>query len=420
MPPTPKKTGPHIELEDWFTVSYRSIYMGVGLVALVVLGIVGYRWYPRNAPATTASPGSQTDTTARFTSVEGSVQLKAVGSFDWLSADKSTALKKGDLVRTRGNSSAEITFFDGTVVHVRPDSLITIEETSEDPTTKQRRVSLDIKTGDINLRAGGSSAGTTTTREIVTNSLRATAPDESQARYLVDQSGQTEVKVFKGTQDIRTKQGETVALATNQAVRVDPTGRAAPKVTLPAPPGLSAPQHQAEISYPDATKATTLFIWKPVAEAAFYHLVIDQTAYFNQPILDRKDVRDSSVEIRGLEPGRYYWRVAAVNKDGAEGAFSEFARFTLTRPQAATANTAPPPPLTVDSLDVRGNIVQIKGRTEPGARVTVNGQRVDVQQDGTFNEFITLEKTGRQDVVVRSTGLNGGVKELRRPVMAGE
>ena len=36
--------------------------------------------------------------------------------------------------------TAEITFFDGTVVHVRPDSLITIEDTSEDFATKRRRV----------------------------------------------------------------------------------------------------------------------------------------------------------------------------------------------------------------------------------------------------------------------------------------
>ena len=48
-------------------------------------------------------------------------------------------LRKSDLVRTGPGAAAEITFFDGTVVHVRPDSLITIEETSEDPSTKRRR-----------------------------------------------------------------------------------------------------------------------------------------------------------------------------------------------------------------------------------------------------------------------------------------
>jgi hypothetical protein len=71
----------------------------------------------------------------------------------------------------------------------------------------------------------------------------------------------------------------------------------------------------------------------------------------------------------------------------------------------------------VEPLDVRMNIVQVKGRTEPGATVTVNGQRVDVASDGVFNEFISLEKAGRQTVVIRATGINGGVREERRPVV---
>jgi hypothetical protein len=71
----------------------------------------------------------------------------------------------------------------------------------------------------------------------------------------------------------------------------------------------------------------------------------------------------------------------------------------------------------IESLDVRTNILQIKGRTEPGATVTVNDQRVDVQGDGSFNEFIQLDKGGRQIVVIRSTGINGGVNEQKRPIV---
>jgi hypothetical protein len=70
-------------------------------------------------------------------------------------------------------------------------------------------------------------------------------------------------------------------------------------------------------------------------------------------------------------------------------------------------------------LETRGNILQVKGKTEPGATVTVNGQRVDLDSDGSFNDFITLEKAGRQEVVLRATGLNGGVNEQRRPVVVG-
>jgi hypothetical protein len=40
-----------------------------------------------------------------------------------------------------------------------------------------------------------------------------------------------------------------------------------------------------------------------------------------------------------------------------------------------------------------------------------------VQVDGSFNEFIQLGKTGRQVVVVRAVGINGGENEQRRPVL---
>ena len=49
---------------------------------------------------------------ARFTAIEGSVKVKAVGSFEWVSADTKMVLHKGDLVRTGSGSLASIEFFD--------------------------------------------------------------------------------------------------------------------------------------------------------------------------------------------------------------------------------------------------------------------------------------------------------------------
>jgi hypothetical protein len=114
--------------------------------------------------------------------------------------------------------------------------------------------------------------------------------------------------------------------------------------------------------------------------------------------------------------------VAAVAKDGVEGSFSEFARFTVSRPPGGGRGTGDPPPLVIDSIEVRQNILQVRGRTEPGATLTVNGQRVDVAADGAFNEFIQLpaEKPGRQVVVFRAIGINGGLIEQKRSVMVGE
>ncbi len=412
-PPRPKD-----DLIDWFTVSYRSIYLTLAGV-LVAGGVVYYHfvWVPAHSSAPPGPPPVSTpQTTARFTSIEGGVKVKAVGTFEWVNADRNVVLQKSDLVRTAPGAAAEITFFDGTVVHVRPDSLITIEETSEDPSTKRRRVAWHISSGEVNFQTVRRNVPDSAT-EISTPTARATAGELTEGGVRVAQSGDSDVRVYRGSSEVQTRTGETISLASSEALSVDASGKAGAKLALPGVPTLLAPPHQTEISYPDPTKATTMLIWRHVTGAVTYHVMLDYSAYFNRPLVDRQGLRAGSVELRGLDTGKYYWKVAAVGKDGAEGAFSEFARFTVTRPQGAGAKGGAPPPLAIESLDLRTNILQVKGRTEPGATLTVNGQRVEVRNDGSFNEFITLDKPGRQTVVLRATGINGGVREERPTVV---
>jgi len=43
-----------------------------------------------------------------------------------------------------------------------------------------------------------------------------------------------------------------------------------------------------------------------------------------------------------------------------------------------------------------------------------------VQSDGTFNEYIQMDKAGRQYVLIKAVGINGGAKEERRSVLVGD
>jgi FecR-like protein/glucodextranase-like protein len=404
------------DILDWFTVSYRAIYLTVGGIALAV-SLAAYYYYNQVLqPETPANARpAVTTTTARFRSIDGTVRVKPVGTFEWLPADARMVLRRGDLVRTGDGSAAEIDFFDGTVVHVRPDSLITIEETSEDPSTKRRRVAWHISSGEVNFQTARKNVPGSAT-EVSTPTLRTTAGELTDGGIRVAESGDSDVRVYRGTTEVVTKSGERVALASSEALKVDAVGRPGSKQPLPSIPALLAPSHQAEITYPDPTRASTLLVWRAVQGAAGYHVMLDYSAYFNRPLVDSKHT-DTSVEVRGLDPGKYYWRVAAVDKEGVEGAFSDFARFTVSRRGGAGTGGGPPPPLSIESLEVRGNILQVKGRTEPGASVTVNSQRVDVATDGSFNEYILLDKPGKQTVAIRAIGLQGGTAEDRRSVV---
>ena len=399
------------DLVEWFTVSYRSLYMVTG-VALALGAAGGFWYYYKHTPTPSLTDTAPTAAaSARFVSIEGSVQMKAAGSLRWESANKAMLLNKADLVKTGPGSSAEIRFFNDAVFRVRPDCVFVIEESSEDPSSKQRRASVKIQSGEVNFRVPqGDQRGSVTT--ISTPTVKTTAANEAEGNVNVAGGGASTLSLFRGTMQGQTTSGDKLALGANEGMRIDAQGRAGPKVVLPGVPTLTAPPPQADISYPSPAEATTLLAWKPVPGAVAYHVLVDMTASFNRPVVDRREWKPLSMELRGLDVGGYFWQVAAVDKDGTQGSFSEPSRFVVSQ----GASRGAPPQLSMEPLSPRGNAVQVKGRTEAGAALSVNGQKIVVRADGSFNEFLTLS-SGRQEVVVRATGTDGGVAELRRPVV---
>ena len=404
------------DLLDWFTISYRTIYLIVGGLILVGAG-TGIYFYVKSRPATpvaTDAPAAPAaTTTARFTSIDGNVKVRAVGSFEWVTADKDVILKRGDLVKTGSGSTAEISFFDGTVVHVRPESLITIEETSENPATKERRVAWHISSGEVTFNAPRrTSEGST---EITTPLTRVSTREETEGAIGVRETGESDTRLFRGSAQVEmTKTGDKVVLGPKEAVKVDSDGRASEKVALPSVPQLVSPSDEADLAYADPTKAITPFIWREVPGARSYRLMLDFSPTFNKPLHDEPVIGATTQPLTGLDVGRYYWRVAAIDAQGNEGGFSEPGRFRVKQ----LSNTgATPPALLISSLETRANILQIKGRTEPGATVSVNGQPLDVKADGTFSEFITLEKAGPQNIVILAVGINGGMNKKTERVV---
>jgi hypothetical protein len=296
---------------------------------------------------------------------------------------------------------------------MRPDSLITIEAAEDDPTSKKKLVTANLQSGVVNFQTAG---GASTT--IQTPVSRTTAGQNAEGNVAVGQDGDAVTKIFKGTEaTVETAGGQTFRLAPNESVTVDQGGKSAGKVALPEAPTLLAPPHQAEISYPNPASSITLLAWKAVPSAASYRIMVDYTTSFTRPLVDQKGWKQSSLELRALEVGKFYWKVAAVDAKGLEGGFSDLSLFSVAKPAPGQAHDTTPPGLTLEGITPSGNVIHVKGRTQPGASLTVNGQRLDVQTDGSFNEFVTLERSGRQEVVVRATSMGGVVSEQKHPVV---
>ena len=377
---------------------------------MVLLGAVGFYLLGQRPPPPPPMPAS-IETGARFERIDGSVLVKRAGTLEWVPATRAVVLRQNDLVQTRSGASAEIHFADGMVFNVRPDSLITIEESSQNPLSRQQRTALSIESGEANFQTAARTVPGSTT--ISTPTVRTTADRETAGSIQVADSGATGLRIFRGQGEAQTRGGQRIALASNQGVNIDAGGAAGETLQLPSVPALTAPPNQTEVAYPDLAQGVTLLVWNAVPGATAYRVMVDFSPGFARPLYDRQSVRATQLELRALEAGSYYWKVAALDPAGAEGGFSDLWRFTLTR---APQSTSPPPPLVLEAAELKGNILRVQGRTEAGSQVTLNGERLEVQPDGSFNEFVTFDGGAGATVVVRATSPRGGTSEQRRRV----
>ncbi|HLA77828.1 MAG TPA: FecR domain-containing protein [Vicinamibacteria bacterium] len=396
------------DILDWFTISYASILSVVGGL-LLLAGAGGAYLYFKDRPASGFL--LRAPTRARFSWFEGVVKVKAAGAADWVMASAELALARHDLVRTLPGAAAEIAFFDGTLVLLRPDSLVSIEETGEDSASR-RRVAWHITSGEVQLKTGPGDAPDRST-EVSTPTAEGRVGGSSLAAVRVAETGASEFRMFEGAGRVTTKTGQQVELGAAQALRVSAEGQLTAKVALPSPPVLR-PTEQEGVVRSEASGATARLAWRPEPSAVAYRVMVDHNAAFAWPLVDRKGIKESAIELRGLDPGRYYWRVAALGRDDLEGAFSEYSRLHVIRGRPGAQLKAPP--LWLDSVEVRGRIAQVKGRTEPFARVIINGQKAEVQADGSFNEFVILLAQTEQEIVIQAHGTDGGMAEQRRAV----
>lgn len=247
------------------------------------------------------------------------MRVKQRTQLAWVTGRQDAPLAAGDQVRTQAAATAQITFLDGTLVEVRPDSLVTIDESVGDAR------GAGLESGRVNFRVPAGHAGA----RVRTPGFEWQAGAGASGAVIVDAATGSEVRVHQGSGVAQTKSG-AVTVETRRALRVSPQGETTQAV-LPERPDPLTPPVDTEIAYSGRSAPATLLSWKRVPDAAGYHVTVDYSDRFTRPIFDRKGVGRPELVVPSLPDGRYYWRVAAVGKDGTEGEPSETRHFTLAR-----------------------------------------------------------------------------------------
>jgi len=397
----------------WKTVTYRTVALYICLILAVVTAIL-YLIYPetfssgmaRISKAVGAGAAQGADLTpkqAKFVNLDGRVQVKKVNSVQWVSADYRMTLDKGDLIQTGGDGAARITFADGTTYTVQADTLVTVEENSVGRDS-ETRVAMHISSGAVDLTTGSWDSPKSKAEVSFSNAVASVKQNSRAAVRSDPTTSQAEITVSAGAAELATTDGrQHVEIGRWERVTVPAAGGAVVKTNVLAPPDLAGPLNLQPLIVPDPKHAPVHFEWKPVSEAISYELRVSTTSMFSRIVEDRK-VAGTSVEITGLDPGDYFWDVVATDAQKRVSAPSDTFKFTL-----ATQGKGQDMLLEVGSTALHGNVVEISGRTEPGAALIINGEPVaDIRSDGTFKYFTAPLARGDQTIVMTGQNRRGG------------
>ncbi len=345
----------------------------------------------------------------RIYNMEGDVRVKRAGEFNWESADRKMFLRVGDQVKTASSGSVQLIYFDGALTKINPGSLLEIREVHEDPATKVRRVSEKLTWGEV-LSSTQKSNVDGSFHEVQTERVSAKSETAGEFRISSDkESRAAAVDVFRGRLQVASG-GRIERLDSGERIRADASGTLQAKELLPGAPRLIAPADQKIFVHEDPSQSSTTLTWERAAGAARYHLVISDRALFSVPLYEA-DREETTAQIAGLSPGDYYWKVASVFADGVRGRFSEPWRFKVTSQSLHDREDTTAPILEITESVQSGPMLILNGRTESGAHLWVDNEKVDVTDDGTFYAVIRLRKEGVNDVSIVAQDASGNARK---------
>jgi hypothetical protein len=323
---------------------------------------------------------------ATFTHLKGDIQVQKSGSLNWDTGRKGMKLNRGDRIRTRSGSTCIVQFDDGSQLTVKSDSLVHIDELSEDVRTRTKNSAIKLLVSDVEANILRPTAKGS--RFLIETPGSVAQVRKARMNIRVDNNNQTVYSLISGDVSVSSG-GRDVSLGTGEMIRLAGEGRVLSRGKLLAVPKPRVPPNLEWRVSPEERQPVA-FEWDRVESADRYHLVVATDRYFTGVVHESSRVRGTRAGIIELRPGMYYWRVSSVDSKGNESLFSHFSVFRLIQDQTPPYFTMNDP-IVLD--DGSGGRTYLAGAVEPGSRLTVNGVPAPLAPDGSFRLFTTY--TGR-------------------------
>ncbi len=412
---------------EWTTISYRTI-AGYALMALALVCFILYLIAPnyfgqkiKRGLASISSGMVRTGETesgaakreAHFLNIDGTVRIKKARSQQWIHADYNTSLEKGDFVQTLSDGAARIIFADGTNYVLKPESLIVVEESREDPVTRTMRVAVQVTSGAVDLSTGRFEVPGSTSQVAFADSV-ANLGEQTRAEVRHDPTNKLhEFTVNQGQAEV-TRGSTTIRLGQYEQVKFTSSEPGLVRQKVIAPPSLVSPPNMYLSVSKDPKNEGIPFSWSEVPGAVAYNLKVSPSGMFSNLVVDKRFAANFA-HVAGLEEGNYYWTVTCVDAQGVESQPSAPNRFNLVQ-QVESGSRAF---LEVKPFIQHGKVVEVMGRTEPGSTVIINNEQVfSIAADGTFRHFTSpLPKSGSNQITITAQNRKGDTNTIRRSVV---
>ncbi len=404
----------------WTAVTYKTIAVYLLLIFAVVMAtlyLVYPEWYSvavtrveRAMGASAKSAAALSQNQARFVNLDGRVQVKKANSVQWADADYRATLDKGDLIQTAADGAARITFMDGTTFTVKSNTLVTVEENSVD-SDSSTRVGMHISSGAVDLTTGTWQSPRSKAEVSFSNAVASVREDSRAAVRSDPSTHENEITVSSGAAEL-SRGDEHVEIGKYERATLPAEGGPILTTNVLAPPDLTEPVNLQPLIDADPKHLSIHFAWTAVPDAVSYDLKIGMTSMFSRIAVD-KIVTGTSADVTGLDAGDYYWSVTATDSHKHESEPSEAYKFTLVAEGKGQDML-----LEVDGTELHGNVVEIIGRTDPGAALIIDGESVaDIDPEGRFRFFTPPMARGSQVITITGQNRRGGTGTTRVPIV---
>jgi hypothetical protein len=327
---------------------------------------------------------------AKFVSTQGEVEFRRGGSAEWQEARNHLPLHPGDSVRTTGGGSAEITFADGTLYTVRPNTQFIVSALSSPGAGKRPEQTIEMEYGWVDLSTRQISSS------VKTPSATARVSEDSEAFVSVDRAtSKGRFGSLRGLVELSSASGATRQIRNQEQVVQQGTELSEPKPLTPAPQ-LLGPEDNFQV-VPENSRNIQL-AWNAVPGARRYALQVSANHLFVDNVIDVENRTKTTATLEARGEGSFHWRVAAFGADGLLGPWSGERTFRVPSLREIAAagrdRDTTPPKLDLEDVKSYGNIFIVGGRTEPSARIEINGDPVKSNVDGTFTKTVQLTQGG--------------------------